>query len=93
METEPAEEQDLWSTGVPLCTRHFRACLGKNTPPLCYLGSSQILALVALNFPHPALGTSPAQQVGQGPFPRYSVKVRAAALAQGGRGSQHLMLF
>ena len=93
METGPAEEQNLQRIDVRLCTRRFGECLGKSTPLLCYPGSSQMLTLLAVDFPNPALGTSPAQRVGQGPFPRCSVKVHGAALAQRGRGSQHLMLF
>ena len=78
---------------VRLSARHFGDCLGKNTPSALLPGSNQMLTLLALNFPNPALGTSPAHEAGRGPFPRYGAKVHGAALPAWGHGSQHSMLF
>lgn len=44
--------------------------LGESTSLLCDPGCNQTLALSAMNFSDPALGTSPVHRVGQGPFPR-----------------------
>lgn len=69
--------------------------LGESTSLLCDPGYNQTLALSAMNFSDPALGTSPGDKPcppgGTGTFPQSSGKAQAAAPAlplQQGCGSQ-----